>query len=104
MDLLDILKKQVDPNEIMPIERKRALAVALNNLNRIQATNAWKIITGYKNKFDSVRRVGEKSSTYPYYSQPHENGDITMTIMRGEDALVPEELLLMLELLVKQAD
>ena len=100
MDLLEILKKQVKEGDVMDIERRMCLAQFLNGMTRIQAMNAWKIIKGYKEKYDSTHMIGEDTNSMPYYGQKNEAGDVKFVMKDNSGDIFPMELQLILEKLM----
>lgn len=101
MDLLDILKKKVKDGDVMDVERRMRLAQYLNGMNRIQAINAWKIIKGYKEKYDSTHMIGEDANSMPYYGQKNEAGDVHFVMWNSSGDIFPMELQLILEKLME---
>lgn len=100
MDLLEILKKQVKEGDSMDLERRMKLAQYLNSMTRTQALNAWKIIKGYKEKYDSTHMIGEDTTSMPYYAQKNENGDVKFVMWDNSGDIIPMELQLILERLM----
>lgn len=100
MDLLEILRKNVKDGDTMDMERRMRLAQYLNGMTRPQAINAWKIIKGYKEKYDSTHMIGEDSTSMPYYGQKSETGDVTFVMYNSSGDIFPVELQLILERLM----
>lgn len=92
--LVDILKKKITSGDVPTAERKHALVAELNRMNSQQAHSAFSIIRTYKIR-DPVRRVGDSESLIPYYGVDTPQG-IEMSLN-----MMPDELILILEQLVK---
>jgi hypothetical protein len=93
--LIDILLKKVDPRDVLTLERKVALAEALNKLPPKEAKSVYSVILSYKLTYDTVRRVGDSESDIPYYGTDEEAG-IKLSL-----DLLPDQLILILEKLLE---
>ena len=91
MDLVEILMKEINEKDEMTPERIISLVRELSSLDEVQAKTAYKLITTYKKRYDSERRVGDSESDAPYYAKETEKG------MEFQYAMIPNKLALILE-------
>ena len=95
--LLDILVKRIKPKDVITEERMMLLNAKLSELNKKQGETVYSVIMSYKKLRDSVRVVGDDENDVPYYGEDTPAG-IKMSLKS-----MPEELVLILEILVNEA-
>lgn len=101
MDLIGILTKKIQPGDTLDVGRKGLLCRGLNQLSKDGACSAFMIIKAYKENVDKSRSVGDNQM--PYYSRQEDSKtDSSLVDISFEIDELPDQLLLLLEQLLKE--
>jgi hypothetical protein len=101
MDLINILSKKISTEDVLDPGRKALLCQGLTQLSRDGACSAFMIIKAFKENIDKSRSLGDNLTPY-YGTQAESKFDSTCTDITFEINELPNQLLLLLEQLLKE--